>query len=88
LPAASFRPRLAAAALADKLTVPPVGSVEDFHLQVGAPCRAHKTKALRSTDRRASFHICGANDVVTQTLLVNKIRLAIAGLDFVRDELE
>ena len=30
--------------LAVKLTVPPVGSVEDFHLPVGAPCRAHHKK--------------------------------------------
>jgi hypothetical protein len=28
--------------LAVRLTVPPVGPVEDLHLQVGAPCRAHK----------------------------------------------
>jgi hypothetical protein len=27
--------------LAVRLTLPPVGRVEDFHLQVGAPCRAH-----------------------------------------------
>ena len=44
LPAASFRPHLAAAALAVQLTVPPVRPVEDFHLQVGAPCRAHKAR--------------------------------------------
>ena len=25
-------------------TVPPVGPVEDFHLQVGAPCRGRTTK--------------------------------------------
>ena len=30
--------------LAVRLTVPPVGSVEDFHQQVNAPCRAHKRK--------------------------------------------
>jgi len=46
LPAASFRHRLTAAALAVRLTVPPVGPVGDFHPQVGVPCRAHikKTK--------------------------------------------
>jgi hypothetical protein len=27
------------------LTLPRVGRVEDFHLQVSAPCRAHKRKA-------------------------------------------
>src|SRR3989338_6044265 len=31
-------------ALSVQLTVPPVGSVEDLHLQVDAPCRAHKQK--------------------------------------------
>src|SRR5690606_9968281 len=27
-----------------QLTLPPAGCVEDFHLRVGAPCRAHKKK--------------------------------------------
>jgi len=31
-------------ALSVQLTVPPAGSVEDLHLQVDAPCRAHKNK--------------------------------------------
>jgi hypothetical protein len=30
--------------LAVRLTVPPVGPVEDLHLQVNAHCRAHQTK--------------------------------------------
>ena len=30
--------------LAVRLTLPPVGCVEDLHLQVSAPCRAHKKK--------------------------------------------
>ncbi|RKY27064.1 MAG: hypothetical protein DRP79_03880 [Planctomycetota bacterium] len=37
LPAASFRFHLAMDTLAVRLTVPPVGSVRDFHPQVGAP---------------------------------------------------
>ncbi len=41
LPAASFRFHLTMDTLAVRLTVPPVGPVEDLHLQVGAPCRAH-----------------------------------------------
>jgi hypothetical protein len=41
LPAASFRFHLAMDTLAVRLTIPPIGLVEDFHLQVGAPCRAH-----------------------------------------------
>jgi hypothetical protein len=40
LPAASFRFHLAMDTLAVRLTIPPVGLVEDFHLQVRAPCRA------------------------------------------------
>jgi len=41
LPAASFRFSLATDTLAVRLMVPAVGSIEDFHLQVGVPCRAH-----------------------------------------------
>lgn len=41
---ASFRSHLTMDTLAVRLTVPPVGPVEDFHLQVGAPCRAHQRK--------------------------------------------
>jgi len=44
LPAASFRFHLAVDTLAVRLTVPPVGPVEDLHLQVNAPCRAHDNK--------------------------------------------
>ena len=46
LPAASFRFHLAMDTLAVRLTVPPVGSVEDLHLQVNAPCRAHILEKL------------------------------------------
>ena len=42
LPAASFRFHLTMDTLAVRLTVPLVGSVEDLHLQVSAPCRAHQ----------------------------------------------
>jgi len=45
LPSASFRFHLAMDTLAVRLTVPLAGPVEDLHLQVGAPCRAHKIKA-------------------------------------------
>jgi len=44
LPAASFRFHLAMDTLAVRLTLPLAGCVEDFHLQVSAPCRAHKTE--------------------------------------------
>ncbi len=41
LPAASSRFRLATGTLAVQLTLPLAGCVEDLHLQVSAPCRAH-----------------------------------------------
>lgn len=47
LPAASFRSHLAVGTLAVRLTLPLAGCVEDFHLQVRAPCRAHQKKARR-----------------------------------------
>ena len=53
LPAASFRFHLAMDTLAVRLTVPPVGRVEDFHLQVSAPCRAHKKKPRFSFEKSA-----------------------------------
>jgi hypothetical protein len=43
LPAASSRFHLAMDTLAVRLTIPPAGFVEDFHLQMNAPCRAHNT---------------------------------------------
>ena len=49
LPAASFRFHLAVDTLAVRLTVPPVGSVGDFHSLVSAPCRAHKEERRRQS---------------------------------------
>ena len=46
LPSASFRFTVARDTLAVRLTLPLVGRVEDFHLQVSAPCRAHHKKGL------------------------------------------
>jgi len=42
LPSASSRFHLAMDTLAVQLTLPLAGCVEDFHLRVGAPCRAHQ----------------------------------------------
>ncbi len=50
---ASFRFHLAVDTLAVRLTIPPAGVVEDFHLLVNAPCRAHKAKASRN--KRLAF---------------------------------
>jgi len=44
LPSASFRFAVARDTLAVQLTLPLVGLVENFHLPVGAPCRAHHKK--------------------------------------------
>src|SRR6266496_3557643 len=44
LPSASSRFRLATDTLAVRLTLPLAGCVEDFHLQVNAPCRAQQKK--------------------------------------------
>jgi len=43
-PSASFRFAVTCDTLAVRLTFPLVGRVEDLHLQVGAPCRAHQKK--------------------------------------------
>ncbi|ACV68173.1 hypothetical protein Dret_0882 [Desulfohalobium retbaense DSM 5692] len=58
LPAASFRSHLAVDTLAVRLTVPLVGPVEDFHLQVGAPCRAHHKR--RAPGRSSPGLLCFA----------------------------
>jgi len=44
LPAASFRFRLTVGHPCRLANAPPVGCVEGLHLQVRAPCRAHKNK--------------------------------------------
>ena len=44
LPTASFRSPVTRGTLAAQLTLPPAGCVQDFHLQVSAPCRAHQRK--------------------------------------------
>src|ERR1017187_7942449 len=49
LPTASSRFRLATDTFAVRLTLPLAGCVEDFHLQVSAPCRAHQEKGVRKT---------------------------------------
>ena len=44
LPSASSRFAVARDTLAVQLTLPLIGRVEDLHLQVSAPCRAHHKK--------------------------------------------
>ena len=73
LPSASFRFAVTHDTLAVRLTLPLAGRVEDFHLQVSAPCRAHQ-KNGQSCDcpkggefDRTSFLTC------TSTLGCNSI---------------
>src|SRR5690606_15453414 len=47
LPSASSRFAVTRDTLAVRLTLPLAGRVEDFHLQVSAPCRAHQKKRVR-----------------------------------------
>src|SRR5450755_5154461 len=53
LPTASSRFAVARDTLAVRLTLLLAECVEDFHLQVRAPCRAHKENAARFPGRRA-----------------------------------
>ncbi len=55
LPSASFRFAVARDTLAVRLTVPLAGPVEDFHLLVSAPCRAHQKKRPPAHRGRPSF---------------------------------
>ena len=67
LPAASFRFHLAMNTLAVWLTLAPVGCVENFHLQVSAPCRAHQKKAERFVQPLSLF-VSGADGTRTRDL--------------------
>src|SRR5690606_27337419 len=60
LPAASFRSHLAMDTLAVRLTLPLVGHVENFHLQVSAPCRAHRSEPLSPSGRGAGVRAAPA----------------------------
>ena len=53
LPTASSGFRLAVDTLAVQLTLPLAGCVEDSHLQVSAPCRAHQRKESRKAKNNA-----------------------------------
>jgi hypothetical protein len=61
LPTASSRFHLTMDTLAVQLTLPLAGCVEDFHLQVSAPCRAHHKKAWMHDGIQAD---CGQNSGV------------------------
>ena len=54
LPAASFRFGLTTDTLAVQLMVPTAGPIEDLHLQVSVPCRAHHKKGRK-------LNACGLN---------------------------
>lgn len=61
LPSASSRFPVTQNTLAVQLTLPLVGRVEDFHLQVSAPCRAHKERPARFIPPRGP--IAGATSI-------------------------
>ena len=83
LPAASFRFHLTMDTLAVRLTVPPVGSVGDFHSLVSAPCRAHKVKERPDFSSGRSFCFTSAlNDPGPEQ--VRKELRAVCG-DFIAD---
>src|SRR5271157_5142682 len=76
LPTASFGFRLTTDTLAVRLTVPPVGPVEDSHLRVGAPCRAHRKKSpSRCPPRGARLNRVEKPTVHTRTCLPEVRRL-------------
>jgi len=62
LPSASSRFPVTQNTLAVQLTLPLVGRVEDFHLQVSAPCRAHNGK-WRDGNRAIGKEHCGLKRV-------------------------
>ena len=70
LPSASSRFTVTHDTLAVQLTLPLVGRVEDFHLQVSAPCRAHQIKTARlyclavwpNACRKRVLTCCGGTD--------------------------
>ena len=59
LPAASFRFGLTTDTLAVRLTVPAAGSVENFHLRAGVPCRAHQQKSVAAKAATLTKLLCG-----------------------------
>ena len=79
LPAASFRFHLAMDTLADRLTIPPVGFVGDFHSRVRAPCRAHKAKSPREQNALAGFRI-NPGDFLLSHAVSRAVPSAPAGL--------
>src|SRR5690625_2343311 len=58
LPSASFRFHLTMNTLAVQLAVPLAGPAEDFHLQVSAPCQAHKGKGPVSCPWKPDLPCC------------------------------
>jgi hypothetical protein len=55
LPSASSRFHLTMDTVAVQLTLPLAGCVEDFHLQVSAPCRAHQNKKGAMISRLTAY---------------------------------
>ena len=68
-----------------QLTLPRVGCVEDFHLLVSAPCRAHKKKGktpvLSAEETRA---LLDSIDVSTMIALRDRALIALMTYTFLR----
>src|SRR5262249_6251190 len=86
LPSASFRFRLAADTLAVRLTLPLAGCVEDFHLRVSAPCRAHQKEAGRYCDRPHDIcNLCVSQPYILKAKVFLRISDAIwSSVRFIR----
>jgi hypothetical protein len=65
LPAASSGSRLAMGTLAVRLTLPLAGCVEDLHLLVSAPCRAHQMKRGSRSSPSVVVVVCGSSQIRT-----------------------
>ena len=76
LPSASFRFAVTHDTLAVQLTLPLVGRVEDLHLQVSAPCRAHHEKAPAAELRGALVLLCYLMSVRVSMLIAHFLVVA------------
>ncbi|HWO36549.1 MAG TPA: hypothetical protein VNO32_47810, partial [Candidatus Acidoferrum sp.] len=82
LPTASSGFHLTADTLAVQLTLPLAGCVEDLHLQVSAPCRAHHKKAgLPLLEGRPKLNQLIARETNTSFERSTDQRFVLAGIE-------
>lgn len=75
LPSASSRFAVARDTLAVQLTLPLAGRVEDFHLQVSAPCRAHQNKGRPPRGSRPCSRLSTLDSYVFCTTILGNLEL-------------